>query len=154
MAGRTVLEIPRRHAVRDNLDPISRQPSLADGVREVLPVQQQQAMGALRGLLDLREPRERVPDPARPGLRGQAGAGIVEHAPVIQLLESVRAADERRRRSVDPETFGAGRVDDVVVRARLALCDRARGVYRADQLADLPRSRTADLVAEHDVAAV
>ena len=84
---------------------------------------------------------------------------IVEHPPVVQVLEAVRAADVQRPRiraeflqDAEPEPFGAGGVHDVESLALEPTKDRLACPPGRHQLTNMSNSRSANLVIEDDFA--
>jgi hypothetical protein len=137
-----------RYAVRDHVDTIGRQPPAGNGELPIGFVQHDQAMREPGCGGYLPEPRRRIPDAAAPRFGREPRVAVLDHAAVVQVLETVGSADERRGGpgaetlpNTEPQALRAGDVDHVVGRPRQRTAN-SPGRKRGDhQLAELTAGR-------------
>ena len=157
------LEESLGEAVADDVDRVRRLPSARGDVRAILIVDEDEAIALGDRAPDLPKPDRRIPDAPGPRLRSEAGPRVLEEARVVEVLQAVRAADQRgttgdaaAAERTEGGPFGAGDVDDIVRTPRVECArDRARGQRWPEQVArmTLPRSGP-QVVGEQRVAVV
>ena len=127
--------------MRNQVDRVSRLPSLLDRELAIALVQDDQAVGRSRRGGNLGQAHRGMKQAAGPRFPDEPRSRIVQHTTIVEVLETVRSGHNRRvvKRAAhsrgDPQPFRAGDVDDIVWAGRLELSAHRRpGRDRAERL--------------------